>query len=74
MPNTKLSKLLVRQAAIKDAIRAEARVVKSRKQKALFNAARRAGLLDVADDELEEALRAFSDSRVEHPNSSESQK
>ena len=71
MKNDKLDKLLARQAALKDMIREESRHAKVRKQKSLFGAVKRAGLLDLADDEIEAALRAYQASRG--TNSGESQ-
>lgn len=63
MRNEKLDKLLARQQALKDAIKDETRQIKVRKQKALFGAVQRAGLLDLSDDEIEAALKAFSANR-----------
>lgn len=63
MRNEKLEKLLSRQQALKDAIRGEIRAGKARKQKALFGAVQRAGLLDLSDDEIEAALKAYQATR-----------
>lgn len=63
MQSEKLKKLMVRQQALKDAIKEETRQTKVRKQKALFGAVQRAGLLDLSDDELEAALKAYQTAR-----------
>jgi len=59
MSNTKLDRMLVRQQALKDAIRQEKHHARQRKQKALFGVVRRAGLLDLTDDEIEAALQSY---------------
>lgn len=59
MHNQRISKLLARQQALNAALRDEVRHAKARKQKALFDAVRRAGLLDLPEDEIEAALRSY---------------
>lgn len=59
MHTEKIEKLLARQRAIKDAIKQETRQAKARKQKALFAAVKRAGLLDLSGDQIETVLRNY---------------
>ena len=59
MRNAKIDRLLTRQQAIRDAIKEETRHAKTRKQKALFAAVQRAGLLDLSDDQIEAVLKAY---------------
>lgn len=63
MKNQKIAKLLARQQALKEAIKEETRHARAQKQKALFDAVKRVGLLDLEDDEIETALRAYQTSR-----------
>lgn len=67
MRNEKIESLLAREKAlkqaIKQAIKDEVRHAKRRKQKALFIAVQRAGFLDLSDDELEAALKAYHTAR-----------
>jgi len=73
MRNDRIEKLLARQRAIKDALREETRHAKVRKQKALFGAVKRAGLLDLNNDEIEAALQAYQTSLGDTGNDSETE-
>lgn len=73
MRNEKIEKLLARQEELKKTIKEEVRHAKTRKQKALFGAVQRVGLLDLTDDEIEAALRAYQASRGGSDNGGESQ-
>lgn len=63
MQNEKIKRLIARQEALKQAIKDETKHAKVRKQKALFGAVQRAGLLDLSDDEIEAALKAYGTAR-----------
>jgi len=68
MNNSRLNKLLARQQGLKEAINHERRQGRLRKQKALFGAAKRAGLLDLTDDEIEMALREYQQTHNQNSN------
>lgn len=71
MRNEKLEKLLARQQALKETIRGEIRAARARKQKALFGAVQRAGLLDLSDDQIETALKAYQAAKGTDSNGGE---
>jgi len=72
MNNPRLNKLLARQQGLREAINRERRQERQRKQKALFVATKRAGLLDLTDDQIEAALREYQQTHKRNSNDTES--
>ncbi len=59
MSISKLEKLVAHQRALAVAIRIEQRRSRYQKQKALYTTVKRLGMLNLRDDQIETALRAF---------------